>query len=139
MPVSNYITEEMMPAFQGVVPAVLASCSAQGVPNVTYISQVYYVDREHVALSRQFFNKTVRNITENPVVCIILTCPGTYNMYKMLLEFKQSMTEGEIFTSMRLQLEVIAGIQGKSDTFNLKAADIYKIRTIEYVYARGHE
>jgi hypothetical protein len=139
MPVSYYITEEMMPAFQGVVPAVIASCSARGIPNVTYISQVYYIDPEHVALSRQFFNKTVRNITENPLVSIVLTCPITYNMYKMLLEFKESTTEGDIFTSMRLQLEVIAGIQGKSDTFELKAADIYKIRSIEYVYTPGHE
>ncbi len=134
MPDSAYITDEMMPAFQGVVPAVLASCSAAGVPNVTYISQVYYVDREHVALSRQFFNKTVQNITENPVATVVLTCPITYNMYKMQMEFEHSQTEGEIFTNMRLQLEVIAGIQGKSDTFKLQAADIYKIRNIEQVY-----
>ena|SRR5215210_1218074 len=134
MPATRHITDEMMPALEGVVPAVLASCSSSGIPNVTYISQVYYVDAGHVALSRQFFNKTVSNISENPVACVVLTCPLTYNMYKLRLQFKESKTAGEIFTGMRLQLEVIAGIQGKSDTFKLLAADIYEIISIERVY-----
>lgn len=131
---AKHITDEMMPALEGVIPAVLASCSSAGIPNVTYISQVYYVDREHVALSRQFFNKTVSNISENPVTSVVLTCPLTYNMYKLRLQFKESKSEGEIFSGMRLQLEVIAGIQGKSDTFKLLAADIYEIISIERVY-----
>ncbi|MGB8191433.1 MAG: pyridoxamine 5'-phosphate oxidase family protein [Chitinophagaceae bacterium] len=130
----NCITDDMMPALQGVIPAVIASASAQGVPNVTYISQVFYIDKEHVALSRQFFNKTIRNISENPFTCVVLTCPVTYNMYKIQLQFKESLTEGETFTSMRLQLEVIAGIQGKADTFKLQAADVYKVIAIERVY-----
>jgi len=125
----------MMPAFDGVIPPVLASASASGIPNVTYISQVYYVDRQHVALSRQFFNKTIQNVTENPVARVVVTCPVSYNAYKLLLEFKESQTEGEVFTNMRIQLEVIAGMQGKQDTFRLLAADIYKITSIELVYS----
>ena len=134
MSLKNCITEDMMSAFQGVVPAVLSSASLEGIPNVTYISQVYYVDENHVALSRQFFNKTVRNISENPIVCVLLTCPVTYIIYKLHLRFNESQTSGEIFDVMFLQLQVIAGHQGKADTFALKAADIYEVLSIEKVY-----
>ncbi|HEY0680460.1 MAG TPA: pyridoxamine 5'-phosphate oxidase family protein, partial [Chitinophagaceae bacterium] len=124
------ITEEMMPSLQGVIPALIASCSAEGIPNVTYISQVFYVDQHHVALSRQFFNKTVRNVTENPVATVLVTCPINLFVYKLHLEFRESQTEGEVFTNMRLQLEVIAGMQGQSDNFKLMAADIYSVKGI---------
>ena len=48
--------------FQGVIPSILATADSDGVPNVTYVSQVHQVDDRHVALSRQFFNKTTRNL-----------------------------------------------------------------------------
>lgn len=131
---SKFITEEMMPAFQGLIPPVIASCSADGMPNVTYISQVYYVNERQVALSRQFFNKTIRNISENPLVQVVLMCPVTYAIYKLLLRFQESQNSGPVFDEMALQLEAIAGMQGKSDTFNLKAADIYEVLDINRIY-----
>ena len=58
------ITEEHLPALQGMFPSWVTTCSASGEPNTTVISQVWYVDEEHVALSFQFFNKTKKNIEE---------------------------------------------------------------------------
>ena len=60
------ITDEHQPCLQGMFPSCITTCSAAGEPNTTVISQIWYVDEEHVALSFQFFNKTKKNIAENP-------------------------------------------------------------------------
>ena len=44
----NKITKDMLPAFQGVIPPTLATASLDGIPNVTYISQVHYIDEDHL-------------------------------------------------------------------------------------------
>ena len=36
---------------EGIIPSFLATCDADGTPNISEISQVQYVDAEHVALS----------------------------------------------------------------------------------------
>lgn len=123
----------MMASLQGVIPAVIASSSAGGIPNITFISQVYYVNENHIALSQQFFNKTVRNIAENPRATVVVTCPLTYKMFKLQLWFKESIREGAVFDNMHLQLEAIAGIQGQTGTFHLKSADIFEVVGLEVI------
>jgi hypothetical protein len=49
------LPDEIKPAMQGLVPSTLVSCSLDGEPNTTKISQVWYLDENHVALSHQFF------------------------------------------------------------------------------------
>ena len=52
--------------FEGAIPVVLATASAAGVPNVTYLSKAHVVDDERIALSNQFLSKSARNLAENP-------------------------------------------------------------------------
>ena len=47
------ITEEMVHGMQGALPSALATVDESGVPNLSYISQVFYVDNNHVALSNR--------------------------------------------------------------------------------------
>ena len=61
----------------GVVPSQLFTCSLDGIPNAAYLSHVDYVDSGHVALSFQFFNKSRRNIAENPHALVIVLDPDT--------------------------------------------------------------
>ena len=60
------LPQEIRAALNNGVPALMVTCSADGTPNVTVLSQVYWVDETHVALSFQFFSKTIKNVRENP-------------------------------------------------------------------------
>ena len=57
---------ELARSLEGLIPPVLATCSASGEPNLTYLSSVLVLDDDHVVVSNQFFGKTVTNLDENP-------------------------------------------------------------------------
>ncbi len=127
------IEEEMMGAFQGIVPSCIVTCSKEGIPNTTYISQVYYVDENHVALSHQFFNKSIRNIRENPQASINIVNPEDFCMWKLDLEYLRSETEGTTFDQMSTQLEAIASMIGMEDVFKLKCSEIFQVIDIKKI------
>lgn len=112
------------------VPCVLATCSAEGVPNTTLISQAFYVDSQHLALSFQFFSKTIRNVRENPRACLALSDIPGRRAWLLQLEYDHSETEGQIFDQMDMQIEAIASVTGMKGIFKLKSADIYRVLSV---------
>jgi hypothetical protein len=86
-----------------------------------------------VALSFQFFNKSRRNIAENPHALIRVIDPDTNQGYAMRLKFERSETSGPIFDRMFLRIEAIASYVGLKGVFKLKAADIYLVESVELV------
>lgn len=125
--------EDLWPCLQGMIPAALSTCSAEGTPNITFISQIYYVDSTHIAISHQFFNKTHRNVRENPLGCAMMLDPRTLQAYRLQLRFEHSESSGPLFDSMSLQLQAIASHAGMTDVFRLRAADVYEVLRIERV------
>ncbi len=119
--------EELGPCFQGILPALIATCDAAGEPNVTYLSQVHYVDPGHVALSRQFFNKTQRNIAENPYATIQLYDPRTFEAWRLRLRFHHAETSGPLFEVIATRIQVIASHTGMAGVFRLISADVYEV------------
>jgi hypothetical protein len=113
------------------MPAVMVTCSADGVPNVTIISQVYFVDEHHAALSFQFFSKTIRNVRENPRAYVCVSDIAGQVDWILQLTFQRSETEGAIFEAMDMQIEAIASATGMSGIFKLRAADIYRVLSVE--------
>jgi hypothetical protein len=129
--VTAHLPDEIRPAMDNGIPAVMVTCSAGGVPNTTVISQVHYVDATHVALSFQFFNKTIRNVRENPRAYVVVQDIPRYANWVIELEFERSETEGPVFDAMDLQIEAIAAATGMSGIFKLRAADIYRVLSVE--------
>jgi len=123
--------EDLWACFQGIIPAALSTCAADGTPNITFISQVYYVDSKHVAISFQFFNKTHRNVRENPFACVVLLDPRTLHAYRFRLRFDHSESTGPLFECMSLQLQAVASYSGMTDVFRLLAADVYEVLAVE--------
>lgn len=123
--------EDLWACFQGMVPAALSTCANDGTPNITFISQVYYVDSTHVAISFQFFNKTHRNVRENPFASVVVLDPRTLHAYRLQLRYDHSEETGPLFDSMSLQLQVVASYSGMTQVFRLLAADVYEVLGIE--------
>jgi hypothetical protein len=119
--------ESLATCFQGLLPAQLFTCSKDGLPNAAYLSHVEYVDATHVALSYQFFNKSKRNIAENPQALVLIADPDTGQGYQLRLRYTRSETEGALFERMALRVEAIASYCGLKGIFKLRAADVYQV------------
>jgi adenylate cyclase len=125
--------ESLATCLQGLWPAMLYTCSRDGIPNAAYLSHIEYVDATHVALSFQFFNKSRRNITENPHAMVSVLDPDTGQGWSLRLLYRHSETAGPLFERMSWRIEAIASYCGLKGIFKLRAADVYEVLAIEPV------
>lgn len=125
--------ENLRRSLEGVVASILATCDGNGMPNVSMISQVHYVDADHVALSYQFFNKTRRNLLQTKAASVLISDPATLASHRLELELVETQTSGPLFESMKAKLAGIASHHGMEGVFRLLGADIFRIRSIEEV------
>jgi hypothetical protein len=120
-------------SFQGILPGALATCAPDGTPNVTYLSQIRQVDERHVAISRQFFNKTSRNLEANPRATATVFDPVTFEQWKLGLRYVRSETDTPLFVEMALRVEAIASHTGMKGIFRLLSADVCEVEWVRPV------
>jgi adenylate cyclase len=125
--------EAIRACFEGVIPAQVATCAPDGTPNVTYVSQVHFVDARHLALTFQFFNKTRENILANPDACVLVNHPETGGRYRIRARYLRTETEGPVFESMKAKLAAIASHTGMTGVFRLRGSDIYRVEAVEHL------
>lgn len=123
--------EQIGGCFDGVVPSLIATVASDGTPNVTYLSVVHRVDADHVALSRQFFNKTDENTVRNPFAQVTLIEPSTGRQFKLDLVYERTETEGALFERMRTALDAVAAFEGMANVFRLKGTDVCRVTRSE--------
>jgi adenylate cyclase len=128
----SYSVLDLAECFHGAIPSVLATASAAGIPNITYLSLVHGVDRERVALSNQFFSKSTANLAENPRASLVVIDPITFDEYRLTIVYERTDRRGTVFESLKAEVDTLAAIQGMQDVFSLRAADIFRVESIEH-------
>jgi len=121
------------PCFEGEIPSILATAASDGTPNLRFLSHVFLVDDSHVALSNQFFAKTLDNLRANPVACIVVHDPVNFDAYKLLVRHERSETDGATFDVMRRSIDAIAALTGMSEVFALRSAEIFRVFDAERI------
>jgi hypothetical protein len=119
--------------FGGGIPAVLATASADGVPNVTYLSRAHRVGDDRIALSNQFMSKTSRNLAANPRASLLLMDPVTHDEYRLLLRYERTERRGTLFERLRTDIDGLAASMGMQDVFRLRAADVFLVLDIAQI------
>ena len=113
--------------FGGAIPAVLATASGDGVPNITYISRAHRVDAERIALSNQFMSKTARNLAVNPRASLLLMDPVTHDEYRLALVYERTERRGHVFELLRPDIEALAALEGMQGVYRLRSADVFRV------------
>ncbi|MSQ21207.1 MAG: hypothetical protein EXR39_17095 [Betaproteobacteria bacterium] len=108
----------------------VVTCSADGVPNATYITQTHFVDASHITLSFQFFSKTHQNVLANPHAEVAVIHPITCARYHVEVQYLRTETAGPLFESMKARLAGIASHVGMSEVFRLQGADVYRVLSV---------
>lgn len=117
--------------FEGVIPSVVATGGADGLPNISYLSHVTRVDDDHIALSNQFFGKTAANLRRNPCATILLVDGRTGAQIRVEAIFVRSETGGALFDRVAAQLAASAAQVGMEATMQLKAVDVFRVLSLQ--------
>lgn len=120
-------------SFEGVVPSVIATSDPAGVPNISYLSHVHFVDDEHVALSNQFFSKTAANVQTSGSASVMVVNGRTGQQHVLHLRYVRSERDGPLYERLRVHLAVGAASQGMRDVMRLRAVDIYRVMDVEVI------
>lgn len=124
---------DLAACFEGVIPSIVATAAADGMPNISYLSHVVMVDPDHIALSNQFFSKTAANIRANPRSALLLVDPRNGAQFRIDMVFVESRNTGEVFQQVKTHLHASSFQVGMADIMRLKAIDIYRVTSITQV------
>lgn len=124
---------DLQACLEGVIPSVVATAAPDGTPNISYLSHVVMVDADHVALSNQFFSKTVANVRANPEAALLLVDARSGAQFRLDVTFERSADAGAMFNQVQSQLQATSAQVGMSGIMRLRAVDIYRVRSIRPV------
>ena len=122
-------SDELRALFEVAVIGV-ATCSADGIPNVIAISDARILDDDTIAISNQFMNKTAKNLAENPRISVLLIDFPGIRTVQLRGRLERMEDSGPIFEEMSRRIDAIDTEFNLGGLFKLRAAGIVKIHEI---------
>jgi uncharacterized protein len=104
-------------------PLPIATASLDGTPNVVYVGLFKVLDDETVMIVDNFFNKTAKNLTENPKISLL--CYSTET--KKSFQIKGSV---EVCKEGQNYQDIKGWVKGVNDKLPAKSCVIVKVREI---------
>jgi len=113
------LTDEARKLIGEIKPALVATASKSGKPNVSAKGSLRVLDDEHVAFANVASRRTIANISENPQVSII--CLDAQRRSCRIWGTGEVLSSGELFDRVS---EELAGR-------NIKVSSVVKVRVDE--------
>ncbi len=113
--------------FEGVIPSILATASEEGVPNISYLSHVARVDDRHIALSNQFFGKTMANLRANPRAEVLVVDGAIGRQYRLDVVWLREDSEGPVFERISAALNASSAQIGMADVMRLTSVGLFRV------------
>lgn len=126
-------------AFLGIIPSTILTASSEGVPNVAYLSQVYLLNEKQLGLTTQFFNKTKKNMLENPYCTVRVYDPDNFCAYEVEAKYSHTDAGGPLFAQLSKKFDAIAEHSGASHFFKLQSIEVLDIINVEKIASEATE
>ncbi|MBY5819529.1 GAF domain-containing protein [Rhizobium leguminosarum] len=130
---SKLTLADLEACFEGVIPSIISTADADGLPNISYLSHVAMVDDRHVALSNQFFAKTAANIRLNPHAMLLLVDARNSAQFRLQLVFAHTLEAGPLFEHISLQIDASSAQVGMAGIMKLRNLDVFRVVSIEAI------
>ncbi len=123
------VTEEIKESLKSVKLAFLSTATKDGMPNVVPVGALKFLDDERLLISDQFFDKTLKNMKENPRIAL------AWWGEKGGFQIKGDVT---IHTDDEVFKENVEWVHSIKATINPKSAILCKIASV-YIVEGGSE
>jgi len=109
------MNENVMKAMEKSIPACIATASAEGNPNIVYVTYIKAIDEKTLVVADNKFEKTRANLNSNPRLSVVVLDPDTHKSYQIKCS-AQCYMEGDKYN------EVVNWVHVKHPQMTPKAA-----------------
>lgn len=132
----NLVLADLEKYMQGAIPSLIATSSAAGMPDVSYLSHVFVVDTCHVVLSNQFFSETTKNLRSRPLATLLVVDGDNIKQYILDITYVGPLSDGSLFDYMAAQARADCTRVGLSNMMRVRNVDLFRVTNISVVPAQ---